>query len=115
VSDALRGGSSTIFWWGNEVRQGAASCDGCGSSYDKHQTAPAGSFKPNAFGVYDTMSNVTQWIADGSARTTGDPRRVVMRSGSWYNAPKYSHSAYRNGDAPTVRSPKIGFRAGLSP
>lgn len=122
---AARAGTQTWFWWGDAVPPGAANCDGCGSTYDNRQTAPVGSFKPNPFGVYDTVGNVTQWVADrwnssyerapadGSIWETGDPKRVVMRSGSWYNNPRISHAGYRQGDAPSVRNSKIGFRIAL--
>jgi formylglycine-generating enzyme required for sulfatase activity len=121
-----RAGTTTLFWWGNDVGTGNANCDGCGSSWDNKQTAPVGSFKPNAFGVYDTAGNVTQWVEDrwnstydgapqdGSAWETGDQLRRVMRSGSWFNGPKAQHSAFRNGDSPRVRSPKIGIRMAVT-
>jgi formylglycine-generating enzyme required for sulfatase activity len=85
-----------------------------------------GSFKPNAFGVFDTAGNVTEWVedrwnsnydsapADGSARETGDPERRVLRSGSWYNGGDMQHSSYRNGDAPLVKNQKIGFRVAVT-
>lgn len=121
-----RAGTTTDFWWGSSIGQGNANCDGCGSAWDNRQTAPVGSFKANPFGVYDTAGNVTQWMADrwnsnyvgaptdGSAWMTGDPRRVVMRSGSWFNGQARQHAAFRNGDAPIVRNSKIGFRVARS-
>lgn len=120
-----RAGTTTAYWWGPFVGTGNANCDGCGSQWDDRQTAPVGSFKPNAFGVYDTAGNVTEWVedrwnesysgapVDGSAWTTGDPRRVVLRNGSWYNTDRFLRSAYRNGDAPRLRNKKIGFRVAL--
>lgn len=122
-----RAGTTTIFWWGNDIGQGNANCSSCGSKWDKVQTSPVGSFKPNAFGVYDTAGNVTQWVEDrwnstydgapqdGSAWETGDQLRRVMRSGSWYNNAETQHSSMRNADAPSVRNPKIGFRVAVTP
>lgn len=116
----------TAYWWSDNIGVGNADCYGCGSHWDNKQTAPVGSFKPNAFGVFDTAGNVTQWVEDdwngtysgapqdGSAWKTSDQRRRVMRSGSWFNGPKDQHSAYRNGDAPTVRNSKIGFRVAVT-
>lgn len=117
-----RAGTATTYWWGNDLGNGQANCRDCGSRWDKNQTAPVGSFPPNKFGVCDTVGNVTEWVedrwnanydgafADGRAREIGDPRRVVMRGGSWFNEERYQRSAHRNGDAPTVRNNKIGFR-----
>lgn len=124
---AARAGTKTWFWWGDDVKRGAANCDGCGSQFDNRQTAPVGSFMPNQFGLYDTAGNVTQWVedpwhsdytgapTDGRVWTdNGDPRRVLMRSGSWFNNPLRSHAGYRNGDSPAVHNAKIGFRVALS-
>ena len=39
-----------LFWCGRVIGKGNANCDGCGSRWDK-ETAPVGSFNPNAFGL----------------------------------------------------------------
>jgi formylglycine-generating enzyme required for sulfatase activity len=123
---AARAGTRTYFWWGDTMRPNAADCDGCGSAFDDSKTAPVGSFKPNPFGLYDTVGNVTEWVedqwhsdyegapSDGSA-WAGDPKRRVMRSGSWYNGPARNHAGFRNGDSAAVNNAKIGFRIALSP
>jgi formylglycine-generating enzyme required for sulfatase activity len=122
-----RAGTRTFFWWGDTIQKNAANCDGCGSPFDNRQTAPVASFKPNPFGLFDTAGNVTQWVADpwhsdydgaptdGSVWQDGDPRRMTMRSGSWFNKPDLSHAGYRNADRPALSNAKIGFRVAVSP
>jgi formylglycine-generating enzyme required for sulfatase activity len=61
---AARAGTETAYWWGNEMKRGLANCIGCGSRWDRKQTAPVGSFKPNRFGLYDTAGNVSEWVLD---------------------------------------------------
>lgn len=119
---ATRAGSTTAFWWGQDFVTGNANCDGCGTQWGNVETAPVGSFKPNAFGLYDMVGNVSKWVQDlwhdnyegapqdGSAWETGDPKRRVLRSGSWFNNKGFMHSGYRNGDAPIVKNRKLGFR-----
>jgi len=55
---AARAGTTTCFWWGDDVHsiRGKASFEG--------NTTPVGSFKPNPFGLYDTVGNVTEWVQD---------------------------------------------------
>jgi formylglycine-generating enzyme required for sulfatase activity len=119
---AARAGTATAYFWGDEVGAGNADCNGCGSTWDNRQTAPAGSFKPNAFGLYDMAGNVWQWVedcyhadyaeapADGSARTTGDCRRRVARGGSWVDRPEFSRSAHRLSFPTGFRIINLGFR-----
>src|SRR5262245_704849 len=68
---AARAGSTTAFWWGQDVGKGNANCNGCGSVWDHIKTARVGSFRPNDFGLYDTAGNVGEWVEDCSHDTSG--------------------------------------------
>jgi formylglycine-generating enzyme required for sulfatase activity len=117
-----RAGTTTAYWWGDEIGKGNANCNGCGSQWDNKQTAPVGSFAANAFGLYDMHGNVGEWTqdcwqdnyngapADGSARTSGDCSRRGVRGGSWYVAPVYLRSAYRGKTTTNDRNGTLGFR-----
>ncbi len=59
---AARAGTTTAYPWGDEIGKGNANCIGCG--VDEHAPSPVGSFKPNAFGLYDVNGNVWQWVED---------------------------------------------------
>jgi formylglycine-generating enzyme required for sulfatase activity len=126
---AARAGSTTAYYWGDQIGVGNANCDGCGTQWAK-QTLPVGSFKPNAFGLYDMAGNVWQWVqdcyngnyngapTDGSAWASGDCSRPVVRGGSWGDPPQYLRSAYRVGNPGvnryfvTGRDDILGFRVG---
>ena len=119
---AARAGTTTAYYWGDEIGKANANCNGCGSQWDNRETSPVGSFKPNAFGLYDMSGNVLQWVedcyhdnyddapTDGSAWTSGDCSRRVVRGGSWYSDPQYLRSADRFGYATDFRSGDLGFR-----
>jgi formylglycine-generating enzyme required for sulfatase activity len=85
-------------------------------------TAPVGSFAPNAFGVYDTIGNAFEWVADcwhedyrgaptnGSAWLDGDCAQRELRGGSWFTEPGSANGAARNRFAADYRSNTFGFR-----
>jgi formylglycine-generating enzyme required for sulfatase activity/Tfp pilus assembly protein PilF len=122
---AARAGTTTAYSWGNEIGKGNANCRGCGSNWDGKQTAPVGSFAPNAFGLYDMHGNATQWLedcwngnytgapADGSAWVSAECDRRDARGGSWFHDPGWARSANRNWHRPpSVRFYVRGFRVG---
>lgn len=85
-------------------------------------TAPAGSFEPNRFSVYDVLGNVFEWVedcwnenyqgapADGTAWTSGDCDQRVLRGGSWFSRPGFVRLAFRNRFSTDYRSSTFGFR-----
>jgi formylglycine-generating enzyme required for sulfatase activity len=120
---AARAGANTRYSWGDDPRMGNANCDGCGSQWDLRQTAPVGSFKPNALGLYDMHGNVWEWVedswhenyhgapADGSAwLRDGDPSFRVVRGGSWRNESELVRAAVRVRRHTKVRFDTLGFR-----
>jgi formylglycine-generating enzyme required for sulfatase activity len=120
---AARAGGTTRYSWGNDPRGGNANCDGCGSRWDLQQTAPVGSLKPNAFGLYDMLGNVWEWVEDSwhenynGAPTDasawlrgGDPNYRVIRGGSWRNETELVRTAVRFSRNINVRFDTLGFR-----
>jgi sulfatase modifying factor 1 len=89
-------------------------------------SAPVGSFRPNGFDLYDMLGNVQQWTgdcwhesyadapADGSAWTTGNCERPVVRGGAWNSNPRNVRAARRNGYTPNYRFSVIGFRVAMT-
>jgi len=121
---AARAGATTAYYWGGEIGKENANCNNCGSEWDNRQTSPVGSFKPNAFGLYDMAGNVWQWVqdcyhgdyegapTDGLAWTSGDCSNRVVRGGSWVDDPQFLRSATRGGFSTGNRSGYLGFRVG---
>ena len=112
-----RAGTSTKYWWGNGITSSQAKFN------SRDGTVPVGSYRSNAFGVYDTVGNVYEWTedcwhdnyngapADGSAWTTGgNCSRRVLRGGSQSCAPRIVRSAIRGRFVAGSRGYSFGFR-----
>ena len=88
--------------------------------------APAGALRANAFGLYDMIGNVAEWVEDcytdsyvGRPRDgrawvwTGGCTRRVQRGGSWASPAERARSASRDAAEPMLRAGTVGFRIAL--
>jgi formylglycine-generating enzyme required for sulfatase activity len=120
---AARAGATTLYPWGDDIGVNNANCKGCGSQWDDTQTAPVGSFAANAFGLFDMVGNLWQWVedcvhenyqdapTDGSAWLEGsDCKNRIVRGGSWNNTPVNLRAANRVGTSRGFRDNLLGFR-----
>ncbi|OOG57235.1 SUMF1/EgtB/PvdO family nonheme iron enzyme [Rhodanobacter sp. C03] len=135
---ALRGGTTTRYWWGDGVpTHPVENLTGSGdrSRSGRHWShafrgyrdgywgpAPVMSFAVNPFGLYDINGNVSEWSADcwhdnynrapadGTAWLNPGCTAHVVRGGSWGSSPEQVVSAYRQGNNSDVRSGRVGFR-----
>jgi len=86
-------------------------------------TTPVGSFTPNAFGVFDMIGNVSEWIEDCHAPSheavsaSGAPpafevrcEKRVAKGGSWGTLAHNLRTAERFPYEPTHRDDSIGIR-----
>lgn len=118
---AARAGTTGEYTWGDEIGSKKANCRNCAPEIS-HQSLPVDSFKPNPWGLYNVHGNVWEWVedcwtpnyegapSDGSARTDGDCRYRVTRSGSWYYFSKNLRSAWRGKYPAEAKSYGIGLR-----
>ncbi|MEH2514006.1 formylglycine-generating enzyme required for sulfatase activity [Nitrobacteraceae bacterium AZCC 1564] len=120
---AARAGTTTAYYWGDDAAKGDANCNGCGGEWKLQQTAPAGSFKPNAFGLHDMLGNVWEWVEDPWHETydgaptdasawlqDSDPNYRMIRGGSWRNESEQLRSAFRVRRNRLVEFDTLGFR-----
>ncbi|NEX21944.1 SUMF1/EgtB/PvdO family nonheme iron enzyme [Thiorhodococcus mannitoliphagus] len=128
---AARAGTAQARFWGNGA--GEQACDysntadlkagweqgfPCGDGYE--WVAPVGSFRPNPWGLFDTLGNVWEWTCSeydpgyGGTELLCAPRSIdaprVMRGGAWNSGPALIRSAYRNRNFPETRYSFVGFR-----
>jgi formylglycine-generating enzyme required for sulfatase activity len=129
---AARAGTTTAFAFGDSMNSTQANFDGNNVPYGSAPNGPSlgkttrvGSYKPNAWGLYDMHGNVSEWVediyqdssaelpTDGSPNTTrGDSSRRVSRGGNWSSAVSAIRSAKRISHTPKLRLTlnRYGFR-----
>lgn len=78
-------------------------------------TAPAGSFPPNGYGLYDMAGNAAEWCQDryaplGQKTPFGNPEARVLKGGSWHSRARDLRIAARQQAAPQYADGFIGFR-----
>ena len=118
---AARAGTTTRYSWGDDITPEKANYHG--SNVGK--TTEVGSYPANPWGLHDMNGNVGEWVedcwnesyegapSDGSAWTSGDCSRRVLRGGSWGDGPVNLRSAYRYGDNTDFRNASTTSASGL--
>ena len=137
---AARAGTTTAWYWGDSEADQCRYANGADLSAkaqgvtaarfvncdDKYpETSPVGSFRPNAFGLFDMAGNVGEWVEDcyhdtySGAPTNGGAVETclqkfhnarVIRGGGWISIPAWVRSASRDVEVPSLRSDSSGFR-----
>ena len=104
-----KAGTTSRYAWGNDLGRALANCDICGSQWDNRQSATVGSFRANAFGLYDMHGNVAEWVQDcyqdsyANARSDGLP------------APERERGAVAEQRSRTIGDPDDTDQAGRRP
>ncbi len=135
---AARGGTTTLYITGDDPHQLCRTDNGHDqSSKEAHlgmawppvdcrdgfaETAPVGSFPPNAFGMHDVHGNVWEWMRDcyttsydgastnGAAVEAADCRQRVYRGGGWSVERRGRRSANRGRYNVDGRYGQLGIR-----
>ena len=125
---AARGGTATVYWWGDVWQDQMGVCQKCGTEWDGRMTAPVGTFQPNPYGLHDMTGNVYEWCLDhkhdtydGAPSTAepwtegGQPGLRISRGGSWRDDIREFRPSARCWDKVDYKYTDTGFRVLLEP
>lgn len=121
---ACRGGTTTIFAFGDTLTGTQANMDG-NNPYGVTTEGPylkkptrVGSYEGNTYGLYDMHGNVSEWCADrwtfelpgGTDPMVSNGAEFVSRGGSWSDDGLECRSAARNKLDAGISDNNLGFR-----
>ena len=112
---ATRGGlvDKTFTWGDDEAVSRDYSNSGDTDGKDKWEyCAPAGSFRPNGYGLYDMAGNVYEWCKDWY---NANKKYRVFRGGSWFDSTIGLRVAGRLINIPMAVNHGLGYRCVSSP
>ncbi|MFG0249402.1 MAG: formylglycine-generating enzyme family protein [Phycisphaeraceae bacterium JB051] len=137
---ACRAGTTSIFWWGDDMNGAQGKENLHDGSYDDWyatlipnrfkrwlywedgyaQTSPVGHYQANPWGLYDMLGNANQWVRDWYGPYDKNPQTNpigpdragfrIFRGGGWFPLPHYARASKRNKVDGSFTSNCLGFR-----
>lgn len=128
---ACMAGGATLYCYGDSLDSTMANFDGsrpynAAKGTERKKVIEVGSFKPNAWGLYDVHGNVMEWCWDWydeeyykkspakNPKGPGSGEDRVLRGGSWYNGSNICRASYRMSTGPSAHLDGNGFRVARS-
>ena len=129
-----RAGTSTEYWWGDDITPAQALYDASPAPTQKPEisaavnvpssggTTPVDQFQPNAWGLFQVHGNVAEWVEDcwratiaeaassPAATVSANCKDHVLRGGAWSYPKTALRAAFREHAPADGRYNHVGFR-----